>query len=239
MSTPQGEQGGWTLRMRDVCREAGVTRQVVHFYIQQGLLPPGRKTGRNMAYYGQVHIERIQQIRRLQHERFLPLRVIKSLLTSQEADYSDEQRQFLREVRRTVQVPSLENKVSVDQVLAEHAVLSEDEVERLVEIGLIGAATGPDGEAMVSQAAAELLGTLARFREIGFTEEAGFAVEDLAIFDEAITGLIRQEASVFVRTLNTQSPERAALMVREVLPVINTLLVRLHQTRIDDLLSAL
>ena len=36
-------------RMKDLCDRTGLPRQVIHFYIQQGLLPEGQKTGRNMA----------------------------------------------------------------------------------------------------------------------------------------------------------------------------------------------
>ncbi|HMY59542.1 MAG TPA: MerR family transcriptional regulator, partial [Pseudomonadota bacterium] len=69
-----------TLRMKDLCARTGLPRQAIHFYIREGLLPEGRKTGRNMAYYGEEHIERIALIRRLQEERFLPLRAIKVVL---------------------------------------------------------------------------------------------------------------------------------------------------------------
>ncbi|MBK7760882.1 MAG: MerR family transcriptional regulator [Deltaproteobacteria bacterium] len=68
-------------------------------YIQQGLLPPGEKTGRNTATYSAAHLERLQLIRRLQHERFLPLEVIKDLLSAREDRYSDAQRAFLRRLQ--------------------------------------------------------------------------------------------------------------------------------------------
>ena len=35
----------WPYKMRDLCRITGMPRQAIHFYIQQGLVPPGRKTG--------------------------------------------------------------------------------------------------------------------------------------------------------------------------------------------------
>ena len=85
--------------MRDLCDATGLNRQAIHFYIQQGLLPPGEKTGRNTATYTPAHLERLQLIRRLQHERFLPLEVIKDLLSAREDRYSDAQRAFLRRLR--------------------------------------------------------------------------------------------------------------------------------------------
>ena len=56
-------EDGYTLRMRDLCEATGLDRQAVHFYIQQGLLPPGRKTGRNMAWYTHAHVERLDLIK--------------------------------------------------------------------------------------------------------------------------------------------------------------------------------
>ncbi|MEM6956901.1 MAG: MerR family transcriptional regulator, partial [Myxococcota bacterium] len=62
------------LRMRDLCKASGLERQAIHFYIQQGLLPPGIKTGRNTAVYSSEHVERLHLIRQLKEERFLPLK---------------------------------------------------------------------------------------------------------------------------------------------------------------------
>ena len=59
------------LRMKDLCDATGLGRQAIHFYIREGLLSEGKKTGRNMAYYTEAHIERLRLIRRLQDEQFL------------------------------------------------------------------------------------------------------------------------------------------------------------------------
>ena len=38
------------------------------------------RTSRNMAYYPPDYVERIQLIKRLQEDRFMPLRVIKGMM---------------------------------------------------------------------------------------------------------------------------------------------------------------
>jgi DNA-binding transcriptional MerR regulator len=55
----------WIYRMKDLCDLTGLPRQAIHFYIQQGLLPPGRKIGRNMAWYTDAHVERLKLVRQL------------------------------------------------------------------------------------------------------------------------------------------------------------------------------
>jgi DNA-binding transcriptional MerR regulator len=74
------------LRMRDLVRESGLTRETIHFYIAQGLLPRGRKIGRNSVVYGPEHLARLREIRLLKDQHFLPLRGIRKILN--EADNS-------------------------------------------------------------------------------------------------------------------------------------------------------
>ena len=81
--------------MKDLCDRTGLPRQAIHFYIQEGLLPEGEKTGRNMAYYGEAHLERLKLIRQLQHERFLPLRAIRAVLDEEDDGFTQPQRAVL------------------------------------------------------------------------------------------------------------------------------------------------
>jgi DNA-binding transcriptional MerR regulator len=85
--------------MRDLCQATGLERQTIHFYIQEGLLPEGKKTGRNMAYYGEDHLERLRLIKKLQEERFLPLRAIRAVLGGKSGGFSKEQRKLLADVK--------------------------------------------------------------------------------------------------------------------------------------------
>ena len=66
------------LTIKDLCAKAGVTPRTVHFYIQQGLLPPPEGGGRG-ARYAEAHLGRLQLIRRLQKEH-LPLNEIRRQL---------------------------------------------------------------------------------------------------------------------------------------------------------------
>src|SRR5690606_33159812 len=78
----------------------------IHFYLREGLLPPApKKTHRNMAYYDESYVTRIRLIRRLQEERRMPLRVIRSLLA--EADRGGDEMLDLVEIQARV-LPSVE-----------------------------------------------------------------------------------------------------------------------------------
>src|SRR5271155_690746 len=70
------------MRMAELAEKSGVTRETIHFYLREGLLPRPRKGGRTVAFYGEEHLERLRTIRRLREEKYLPLAVIRRLLES-------------------------------------------------------------------------------------------------------------------------------------------------------------
>lgn len=57
--------------LKTLCAKAGVTSRTVHFYVQQGLLPPAGAPGPG-ARYGEGHVSRLRLIRLLQKQH-LPL----------------------------------------------------------------------------------------------------------------------------------------------------------------------
>ncbi len=68
------------LKMRELVERSGVSAGTIRYYLREGLLGDGGdivRTSRNMAYYPPEYVQRIELIKRLQEERFMPLRVIK------------------------------------------------------------------------------------------------------------------------------------------------------------------
>jgi len=71
------------LRMSELAEASGVSAATIKHYLREGLLDADEqvvRTSRNMAYYPPEFVERIRMIKRLQEERFMPLRVIRELL---------------------------------------------------------------------------------------------------------------------------------------------------------------
>jgi DNA-binding transcriptional MerR regulator len=68
------------LRMGELAEASGVPAATIKHYLREGLLPEPVRTSRNMAYYPAEFVERIKLIKQLQEERFMPLRVIRSVL---------------------------------------------------------------------------------------------------------------------------------------------------------------
>jgi DNA-binding transcriptional MerR regulator len=68
------------LKIGELADRAGVSPGTIRHYLREGLLPKPVKTSRNMAYYRPELADRIELIKRLQEERFMPLRVIREVL---------------------------------------------------------------------------------------------------------------------------------------------------------------
>ena len=71
------------LKMSELAERSGVSAGTIRYYLREGLLGEGQdivRTSRNMAYYPREYVQRIELIKRLQEERFMPLRVIKGAL---------------------------------------------------------------------------------------------------------------------------------------------------------------
>ena len=69
--------------MSELAERTGLSPGTIRYYLREGLLGGGEdvvRTSRNMAYYPPAYVERIALIKRLQEQRFLPLRVIRGAL---------------------------------------------------------------------------------------------------------------------------------------------------------------
>jgi DNA-binding transcriptional MerR regulator len=74
---------GEALKMSELAQRSGVSAGTIRHYLREGLLGQDReiqRTSRNMAWYPACFVQRIALIKRLQEERFMPLKVIRDLL---------------------------------------------------------------------------------------------------------------------------------------------------------------
>lgn len=272
-------------RMKDLCDASGLGRQAIHFYIREGLLPEGHKTGRNMAYYTEAHLDRLRLIRRLQDEQFLPLKAIRAVLSAYEDDeeasdegpahegaFSPAQKQLIAAVqtrlKTTLGSAHPEQTTPVLPLLQRLAIDPQDFTE-LVELGLIALtnnkaahhSAGPNhqtsagrtsdkgkrgrsplaqlADAHMRQDDVWLIELLASLRKLGLSRELGFLPSDLTIIDDAVSALFRKETKLLRMRLTHVDAETAATLVEHALPIMNQLLVRLHEAKIRNFIAAL
>lgn len=68
------------MKISELVKQTQVSKETIHYYVREGVLPRPRKLGRNVADYDKGYVERIRLIKELQDHCFLPLSVIKKIL---------------------------------------------------------------------------------------------------------------------------------------------------------------
>jgi DNA-binding transcriptional MerR regulator len=164
------------LKMSELAERSGVSAGTIKHYLREGLLGEGEdivRTSRNMAYYPPEYVERIQLIKRLQEERFMPLRVIKERILERAVAQGEGERVSAAEARRRYDMP-------------------RNVLDRLAEIGVLTpSARGYDADDV------KIIEAIARFRAGGYDEQLGFTVFDTLRYRAALEPLVVEE----VRTL--------------------------------------
>lgn len=227
--------------MKDLCDRTGLSRQAIHFYIQKGLLPRGRQRTRTSAVYGQEHLDRLRLILRLQKEQFLPLKVIRALLRQRDDLFTPPQRRFLASMRTSAaaRLPRRRQRtVSVDMLLRKAGVSRED-LEEMLELGLVTAVPDKKGRLRMTDQETWLVEAVGELRALGLTRELGFLPAELATLLEAVDQLLQREVAMLSERLARVEPEQAAELVLRVLPVIDSIITRYHDTRVVQLLTEL
>lgn len=241
MSQAHGvDRDAFPYKMKDLSEKTGLPRQVIHFYIREGLVPEGMKTGRNMAYYGEAHLERIRFVRKLQHERFLPLKAIRALLDAQEGAFSPAQRRLLGEVQARL---ALTSKTASLPTLAlpilDRNGLDRADLDELAEAGILGVSEDDAGRPIVAGEDAWILDLWGELRAAGFGRAFGFRAADFAIYEEAIGALLQREAALLTSRLGHLPPDRVAEMVERGMPLVNTFLARYHTAKVRDFFATI
>src|SRR6202035_2931773 len=198
------------LRMSELAERSGVSAPTIRHYIREGLLGDGediRRTSRNMAYYPPELVERIQLIKRLQEERFMPLRVIKEVLED-----NPERVNALLELEDSILERALASaerrKVSAKEV-RERYDIPANVLDRLKKIGVLT----PDRNGYDSDDV-KIIEAISRFRAGGYEEALGFTVYDTLRYREALGPLVEEEVRALLdRLVGEFEVERAVEII--------------------------
>jgi DNA-binding transcriptional MerR regulator len=233
----------WPYKMADLSRLTGLPRQAIHFYIQQGLVPPGHKTGRNTARYGEIHVERIRVVKELQADRFMPLKAIRAILDGRDDAFTPAQRTLFIEVKQRLastlaRAPDDRTRVDAEALLARHGLDRKDLAE-LETAKVVTVERGLRGRRSVSPDdvwAFELLGEV---RRAGFTRKLGFDSKLFGIYEQAVSSLVESETRALADKLDKLPPDRVAAMLEQAMPLVHQFFARFHAKKVRDFFAAL
>jgi DNA-binding transcriptional MerR regulator len=233
----------WPYKMRDLGRLTGMPRQAIHFYIHEGLIPPGRKTGRNTARYGEVHVERIRLVKQLQNERFMPLKAIRAVLDGRDDAFTPEQRDLLLEVKQRLassiaRPTARQARVDARALLVRHG-LGEGDLDDMIRSRVIELQRGPRGKLTVPADEAWVFEILGQVRSAGFTRELGFDAKLLRIYARAVATLVDREKRMIAERLVKLPPDRVAAMLEKAMPLVNEFFARYHAQKVRDFFASI
>jgi DNA-binding transcriptional MerR regulator len=82
------------LKISELTKQTGVSKETIHHYIREGLLRKPRKTGKNTADYSDAYVRQVRLIKELRDNYFLPLPIIKRIMKAQKGQTPAEQSSF-------------------------------------------------------------------------------------------------------------------------------------------------
>jgi DNA-binding transcriptional MerR regulator len=209
------------LRMGELARASGVPAPTIKHYLREGLLPEPVKTSRNMAYYSPEFVDRIRLIKRLQEERFMPLKAIKAVL-----DEDPERASAMLELEDRIIDRALageRSRTSAAEVRKRYGVPREV-LDRLEELEVLS----PNSRGY-SPSDVTIIEAISRFRASGYDEQIGFTVYDTLRYKTALEELVRQEVDVVMNRLAGEvSPERVVEMLEAGAQPLKDLIAALH-----------
>jgi DNA-binding transcriptional MerR regulator len=219
------------LKVAEIARRTGVSTATVNFYVAQGLLPRPLKTSRNMAYYNDEHVRRLQLIQRLK-QRHLPLAVIKAMLAGQASP--DTVHAFL-----DVRLDEAEAGTVSEAAVLRQGRLSRNELRVLHAMALVHPITGRGGARRYAADDAALVTCLGALRRFGMTPERGFGLDLLRLYADTLETLARKEIRVTLRrALQHMAPEEMQRAAPELLTRANELIAILHRKILQRVLRA-
>jgi DNA-binding transcriptional MerR regulator len=216
------------LKMRELAERSGVPAPTIKHYLREGVLGDDGgilRTSRNMAWYPPEYVDRIRLVKRLQEERFMPLRLIRSVMRDDPAraaalvDVEDrilERAVALRESGAGGRATAAEVRRRYD--------LPQNVLDRLAELGVVEPSRrGYDADDL------EIIEAISRFRAGGYDEALGFTVYDTLRYREALEPLVQEEVRTLLdRLAGEVSVERAVEIIASGAEPLRELIGALH-----------
>jgi DNA-binding transcriptional MerR regulator len=185
------------LKMSELAERSGVSAATIKHYLREGLLGDDGevvRTSRNMAYYPPEFVERVRLIKRLQEERFMPLRVIRELIGSDPdravrlIELEDRILERAIEARETGRISRAKARETYE--------MPQNVLDRLEQLGVLTPnARGYDADDVA------IIEAISRFRAGGYEQAIGFTVYDTLRYRKALEPLVEEEVRVLLDRL--------------------------------------
>ncbi|MFL5822716.1 MAG: MerR family transcriptional regulator [Solirubrobacteraceae bacterium] len=212
------------LKISELAERSGVSAATIKHYLREGLLggeDDVLRTSRNMAYYPAHFVDRVLLIKRLQEERFMPLRVIRQLL-------GEDPDRMLRLIELEDRI--LERAIEASETGRVSRVRARETydvpanvLDRLEALGVLSPnARGYDADDVA------IIEAISRFRAGGYEEAIGFTVYDTLRYRQALEPLVEEEVRVLLDRLAGVEVNRAVEIISSGAEPLRELIGAMH-----------
>jgi DNA-binding transcriptional MerR regulator len=218
------------LKISELAARSGVSAGTIKHYLREGLLGGDEevvRTSRNMAWYRPELVERVKLIKRLQEERYMPLKLIRGVLAS-----DPERARAMIELEDRILEHATAAAQEGERVSAAEARRRFDVpqrvLDRLAELGVLTPTSrGYDADDVA------IIKAISRFRAGGYDEALGFTVYDTLRYRDALAPLVEEEVRVLLERLaGTVEPERAVEIVASGAEPLRELIGAMHSKQL-------
>jgi DNA-binding transcriptional MerR regulator len=219
------------LKMKDLERLTGVGRETIRYYIREGLLPEPERPSRNVAWYDQRFVDRLALIKELQQKRYLPLHVIRRLVSCDRVPPRAEIEALLQLDGKLLPAAPAGSPRKPQRVtaVAKRLRLPAKEIRALAAAGLCEIETRA-GDQWLGATAVRMAELWARLRAAGFAEALGFGPENLRLYVDMVRWLAREELRLFGRGIAGQvDVDTSATMAEVGIEAVNEMLALLRR----------
>ncbi len=215
---------GW-LTIGQLAKKIDINRSTIHYYVKMRLLPKPKKINRNMAYYPPESIERLLLIKNLQEKRFLPLNVVKRILT-------DSGIEGIKYIDQAVLGTFVVGKTYERDRILKMYPIGKKTIAELVNMGIL-----PRTDRF-SEDDVKIISYIFKIGEAGLNEGLGFSISSLRIYLDTLNVLIDEEFRIFNKNvLGKMSPDKVVTLVNSVITPISSFLDSLHKRMILERLK--
>ena len=206
--------------MKELAERSGVSAGTIKHYLREGLLPEPVKTSRNMAYYPPEFVERIRLIKQLQEERFMPLKLIRSVL-----DEDPERARALVELEDRILERALQGDTQPrDRPRSCGAATTS---RRRCSSDWPSSRSSRPNSRGYGERDVQIVEAISRFRAGGYDERIGFTVYDTVRYKRALEDLVKEEVQVLMdRLAGELEPDRAAELIQAGVEPLRDLIAR-------------
>lgn len=218
------------LKMSELAERSGVSAGTIKHYLREGLLGGDDlvvRTSRNMAWYRPELVERVRLIKRLQEERFMPLKLIRGVI-----DGDPERARALIELEDRILEHATAAAQEGERISRAEAGrrfdVPRNVLDRLAEIGVLTPTSrGYDADDVA------IIKAISRFRAGGFDEALGFTVYDTLRYRDALGPLVEEEVRILLERLaGSVAPERAVQIVASGAEPLRELIGAMHSKQL-------